>query len=140
TICLTRGSDHYLQDWFHESCCNLRERPSSREPTPEPTTDDADDASSTGLPPPLISADDYDSFVCGTCVSRIPILKKYAGSPGALMVARDSADEKWRRIGDPPSEDHVTIDDEPESDSLNAGSKRRLPSSDTDVPEAKRAR
>ncbi|KAJ3537031.1 hypothetical protein NMY22_g5770 [Coprinellus aureogranulatus] len=130
------------QDWFHESCCNLRERPNSREPSPEPATEDADarsDDSSNGLPPPLVSADDYDTFICGGCVSKIPILKKYAGSPGAIMVVRDTPEASWQRIGDVPSEsqeDHVIVDEE----TLNTGSKRRLPSSSTDVPEAKRPR
>ncbi|KAF6752789.1 hypothetical protein DFP72DRAFT_967407 [Ephemerocybe angulata] len=131
------------EDWFHESCCNLRERPPSRDPTPEvqkdasENADAASDASSTDLPPPLISADDYDSFVCGGCVSKVPILKKYAGSTGAIMVARDNTDEKWRRV-EKAQEDHVIVDDSEET--LNTGSKRRLPSADTDVPEAKRPR
>lgn len=135
-------SDLSPQDWFHESCCNLREQPTSREPTPvaEAPEDDADagsEASSSGLPPPLISAEDYDSFVCGSCVSNIPVLKKYAGSHGAMMVARDSAEATWRRLGDVVEEAHVTVQ---EDDTPVTGSKRPPSSSETDAPEAKRPR
>lgn len=55
------------------------------------------------------------------------------------MVARDTPEASWRRIGFVSSEsqeDHVIVDEE----TLNTGSKRRLPSPDTDVPEAKRPR
>lgn len=99
--------------------------------------DAASESSSSSLPLALVTAEDYDSFVCGNCVSKIPILKKYAGAPGSIMVVRDNEEDKWRRIGDVLSEsqDNVIVD-EP----LNAGSKRRLASSESDVPEAKRAR
>ncbi|THH18346.1 hypothetical protein EUX98_g8977 [Antrodiella citrinella] len=59
------------EDWYHESCLNLRERPCSREPTPvsapaaesAPVEDDAaSEASSSGLPPPLIPGSSYESM------------------------------------------------------------------------------
>ncbi|KAL1711101.1 hypothetical protein EV121DRAFT_191240 [Schizophyllum commune] len=127
------------EDWFHESCCNLRERPPPRASTPPPesialeptssvppttdaptasptssapttsltpSTDSAsslapspvppttnDDAASEAsddddLPPALITPDDYEAFVCGACVQRIEVLKRYAGSAEAVMVGR----------------------------------------------------
>ncbi|KAG2004682.1 hypothetical protein CC2G_003213 [Coprinopsis cinerea AmutBmut pab1-1] len=134
------------EDWFHESCCNLRERPSSREPTPvaeappnqegelsataEGDDADADSEASFGLPPPLVSASDYESFICGACVRKIPILVKYAGTPGAIMVVRDTTDSPWVRIGDHVQggrEEAVVVDDVGPS---NAGHKRRLSPSD----------
>ncbi|KAK2460000.1 hypothetical protein APHAL10511_008006 [Amanita phalloides] len=91
------------EDWFHESCCNLRERPSSREPTPQPTDeseqiDDGVSDASSDLPPALITAADYESFVCGACASKSELLRKWAGTPGILMVVRDSPEKPWRRL------------------------------------------
>ncbi|KAI0826609.1 hypothetical protein BC628DRAFT_1419105 [Trametes gibbosa] len=103
------------EDWFHESCLNLRERPTSREPTPapaaEPEADDgASDASSSGLPPPLVSADDYDALVCGSCVRRIDALRRVAGTLGALMVVRSSEDEPWWILGKDEPKDVLPVD------------------------------
>ncbi|KAF7760254.1 hypothetical protein Agabi119p4_10930 [Agaricus bisporus var. burnettii] len=87
------------EDWYHESCCNLRERPSSREPTPvatEPQEDNASEASSSGLPPPLISGEDYESFVCAACAFDLELVQQYAGTPGAIIVVRNSINDPWR--------------------------------------------
>ncbi|KAG6334756.1 hypothetical protein ID866_4333 [Astraeus odoratus] len=93
------------EDWFHESCLNLRERPQ-----PESTTDqscpsdshaaddDNSDTTSNGLPPPLISADDYDAFVCCTCVTQIDTLRRYAGTRGVIMVVRDDDNSPWKKF------------------------------------------
>lgn len=46
-----------LQDWFHESCLNLRERPPSREPSPSaPTTSDFSPSASSSTSTPLLLA------------------------------------------------------------------------------------
>ncbi|KAI0041484.1 hypothetical protein FA95DRAFT_1565342 [Auriscalpium vulgare] len=107
------------EDWYHESCLNLRERPSSREPTPEPSAPSAEDAehedarsdaSSSGLPPPLITADDYDCLICASCVRSMPVLSRWAGTPGVLLVVRDGPDAVWRILdesrdsGDEPTD------------------------------------
>ncbi|KAH9849357.1 hypothetical protein C2E23DRAFT_870675 [Lenzites betulinus] len=144
------------EDWFHESCLNLRERPSSREPTPtpaldpaaEPEADDgASDASSSGLPPPLICADDYDALVCGRCVRRIDALRRVAGTPGALMVVRSSEDEPWQIIGkDEPKEvTHVDIEGKEDkgagtSSAPATGEKRERSPVKEEGPQAKKAR
>lgn len=118
-----------MQDWFHESCLNLRERPSSREPSaappsaPSPSTcssapstvtttdptsvlrelevaEDASDTSSTeDLPPALLPGSSYDTLICGGCARNIPPLRAIAGTPGALVVLRDAPDAAWRVVG-----------------------------------------
>ncbi|RDB26718.1 Protein mlo2 [Hypsizygus marmoreus] len=140
------------EDWFHESCCNLRERPSSREaslePHPEQTGtaeegagDDAvSEASSSGLPPPLISGSDYEAFVCGSCVLKNKTLRRWAGTPGITMVVRDNSKDTWRRLGDDLSTTSELVDVDNSFSSSVAGIKRPLSPSNLDVPEAKRAR
>ena len=140
------------QDWFHESCLNLRERPPSREPTPAPPAqeegqeadadDGASDASSSGLPPPLIRAADYDALMCSACVRKIPAVRRVAGSPGVLMVVRSSAVEPWRIIGQPKAADapvEVVAEDQKVA---VAGEKRERSTSVTEAvgPDTKRAR
>ncbi|KAI0635177.1 hypothetical protein C8Q77DRAFT_1053681 [Trametes polyzona] len=139
------------EDWFHESCLNLRERPSSREPTPaaEPAGDDgASDASSSGLPPPLVRADDYDALICSSCVRRIDAVRRVAGTPGALMVVRSTEDEPWSIIGkeEPKEVAQVDIegrDEKPAPDTPSSpavGEKRERSPAKEQEPEAKRAR
>jgi len=130
-----------LKDWFHESCLHLRARPSSRQASPicetEVTTHDNDvddgqsEASSSGLPPPLISAEDYETFFCGSCVRSIDILRRYAGTQGVMMVVRDTEDSPWRKLdGDtssvnaPTAEDEVLLDID--DSAVTPGQKRTL--------------
>ncbi|KAI4525263.1 hypothetical protein K525DRAFT_191949 [Schizophyllum commune Loenen D] len=116
------------EDWFHESCCNLRERPPPRGSTtppetvaPEPTSsvpsttasaspsndDTASDNSDDDLPPALLTPDDYEAFVCGACVQRIEVLKRYAGSAEAVMVGRGKGGG-WMRVDGEEEEVDVT--------------------------------
>ncbi|KAI6004376.1 hypothetical protein F5J12DRAFT_722238 [Pisolithus orientalis] len=118
------------EDWFHESCLNLRERPHPDVfPDPDPTSaspdaqgddDDDSDASSNGLPPPLISAEDYDVFVCYECVTKINTLRRYAGTKGVIMVVRDDESGPWKAVdGDillAASRNHTNNDLPPEVD------------------------
>jgi E3 ubiquitin-protein ligase UBR7 len=145
------------KDWFHESCLNLRERPSSRESSPvadpePPTTtipqpptgpaaenDDDDNqsissVSSSGLPPPLISASGYDTFICASCVSSIPTLTRYAGTPGILMVVQDEPLGAWKVLDS--TDDSVDISEE----NAATGVKRPRPLSSSGAPGAKRTR
>ncbi|KAJ6598430.1 hypothetical protein DFH09DRAFT_1131763 [Mycena vulgaris] len=137
------------EDWFHESCCMLRTRPEPRPPTPEPEAptegaaenpadDGASDASSSGLPPPLITSEDYDAFVCRTCVMAIPTLRRFVGTPGAITVVRSDVASPWTRLGDDSSKEDapVVIVD---TDAPSTGDKR-APSPPADEPAAKRAR
>ena len=106
--------------------------------------DAASEASSSGLPPPLIQGSEYESFVCGSCVSGIHTLKRYAGTPGILMVVRDDQSIDWKIIGDtstPHGDSQVEVSDP--TVTMNAGTKRpRSPSAtaDTNSPESKRVR
>lgn len=97
------------EDWFHESCLNLRDRPhpdTCPDPDPVPASESLDirddndsDMSSDGLPPPLISAEDYDVFVCYDCVTKIDTLRRYAGTKGVIMVVRDDESSPWKTVG-----------------------------------------
>ncbi|KZT25885.1 hypothetical protein NEOLEDRAFT_1132888 [Neolentinus lepideus HHB14362 ss-1] len=115
------------EDWFHESCLNLRERPASRALSPVKQEDgDASDEEGS-LPPPLISGEDYDALVCGSCVLEIPTLKRYAGTTGVMMVVRHSDAEPWKVIGqeeDGSAETNVEIDAKTAEAEGQTGSKR----------------
>ncbi|KAG6831550.1 hypothetical protein H0H92_009469 [Tricholoma furcatifolium] len=142
------------EDWFHESCCNLRERPPSRKSSPAPlpgrsdSTEEeehADDAQSDGssdLPPGLITGTEYESFICGPCVSKNKTLVRWAGTPGITMVVRDTPTGPWRRIQEetPIAENFVRIDKPDNVDRTTAGSKRPLSPSNIEPPDAKRLR
>jgi len=137
------------EDWFHESCCNLRERPPSRAPSPEQcpkqtagvveVVDDDTSETSSGLPPPLISASDYESFICGACVSNNDTLVRWAGTPGITMVIRDSPAAPWKCFSAevPSTKDIVDTDG---MDKSTVGSKRLRSPSSLEVPDAKRPR
>ncbi len=135
----------HIQDWFHESCCNLREKPETEAEAPAAPEGDVDDAasdaSSSGLPPPMIRASDYDSFVCAACVRKIPTLLRYAGTEGCLMAIRDAPSLPWKVLA--PTQDPVVVFDEgtPTSEAPVVPSKRALsPSAREGEREAKRPR
>ena len=99
---------------------NLRERPSSREQTPDAAeTDDisgndaASEVSSSGLPPPLISASEYDTLICGSCVLKNSTIRKWAGTPYAMMVIRDNEHAPWKVLKSETEDNNaeVVIDD-----------------------------
>ncbi|KAH9965305.1 hypothetical protein BC827DRAFT_1265323 [Russula dissimulans] len=133
------------EDWFHESCLNLRPRPSSRLPSPEITAeengapqmeqvdDSRSDASSSGLPRPLITAEDYDALVCRSCVSQIPILQAWAGTPGIIMVVREDPDSSWRIIG-ALQDDDLVVDDGPGEKGKNPAGVEASDPNHTPVP------
>ncbi|KAJ6611197.1 hypothetical protein B0H10DRAFT_2057382 [Mycena sp. CBHHK59/15] len=139
------------EDWFHESCCMLRARPEPHPSTPEPeeapagadadADDAASDASSSGLPPPLIASADYDAFVCRACVRAVPTLRRWAGTPGAITVIRADVSSPWTRVGDAPAEDAspVVIAEPGDAPGPSTGAKRPL-SPPASEPANKRAR
>lgn len=61
--------------------------------------DGASEASSSGLPPPLITAEQYEALICRSCVLKIPILRGYAGTPDALIVISKSCEDPWVVVG-----------------------------------------
>jgi len=99
---------------------------------------DADDgvseASSSGLPPPLITADKYEALVCRSCALKLPLLWKYAGTSDALAVVRKSGGEPWTVIGMASDADADTEID------VEAGEKRSRAASEDGEPASKRAR
>jgi len=123
----------------------LRTRPSSRLPSPDTMTeengapqmeqvdDSRSDASSSGLPRPLITAEDYDALVCRSCVSQIPILKAWAGTPGITMVVREDPDSLWTIIG-ALQDDDIVIDDGPGAKGKSPADVEAPDPNDTSIP------
>ena len=102
--------------------------------------DDAvSEASSSGLPPPLISGDEYESFVCGACVSGNPTLRRWAGSHGLMMVVRDSVTDSWRILNGESTDSKKLIQVENGHTSTSSGVKRSLSPSALE-PDAKRVK
>ena len=96
--------------------------------------DGASEASSSGLPPPLITADQYEALVCRSCVLKIPILRKYAGTSDALAVIRKSSKDPWTVVGRASDVDaDVEID-------VEAGAKRSRAVPEDGEPASKRVR
>jgi len=96
--------------------------------------DGASEASSSGLPPPLITADQYEALVCRSCVLKLPLLWNYAGTSDALAVVRKSGEEAWVVAGTASNVDaDVEID-------VEAGEKRSRAASEDGEPAPKRMR
>ena len=151
--------DPGFQDWYHESCLNLRERPTPqdlkhhphqhKQPGEHPphvttngeltemegaTDDGMSETSSSGSPPPLITADQYEALVCRNCVLTIPMLRRYAGTSDALVVVRRSSEDPWMVIsGASDAEANVKID-------VEAGEKRSRATPEDGEPASKRMR
>ena len=96
--------------------------------------DGASEASSSGLPPPLITAEKYEALVCRSCVLKLPLLWKYAGTSDALAVVRKSGEEPWTVIGLASDADADTEID------VEAGEKRSRAASEDGEPASKRVR
>lgn len=83
------------EDWYHESCLNLRTRPSERSLTGDPPAGESEDREdidsdvSNDLPAPLLPSSTYESLICGTCVLGNETLRKWAGTAGIMMVATE---------------------------------------------------
>lgn len=81
--------------------------------------------------------------MCADCVARIPTLMRWAGTPGVMIIVRESVSDPWICVNSTgeTSEGVVNIDGNPEQ-SPHVRMKRPLsPSSGTsDIPDAKRAR
>lgn len=83
----------------------------------------------------------YESLVCTACVHKIDVLKKWAGTPGVMMVVRDTPDEMWKVIGQlAESTDTVDISDDSVPTNPTIGHKRARSSSTSDDPQSKRPR
>jgi len=108
---------------------------------PEDVDDGASDASSSGLPPPLLGGEEYESFVCAGCVRRSPLLQRWAGTLGAMMVVRDSPNEAWRRLNGGVVDVDESVDiEESNQGSTSSGVKRPRSPTPDDGPDAKRVK
>ena len=137
-----RGAEHTLTHQSHpHSHTQPGEHPSHAATNEEPVVlegdadDGASEASSSGLPPPLITADQYEALVCRSCVLKIAILRKYAGTSDALAVARGTCEDPWTVVGSAPADgDHNAEID------VEAGEKRSRAASEDVEPASKRMR
>jgi len=136
---MPQGVDHastnhphpHTQPGEHPPHTTANEEPA----VPEGDVDDgASEASSSGLLPPLITADQYEALVCRSCVLKIPILRKYAGTSDALAVVRNSGEDPWTVVGKTSD-----VDAEVEID-VEAGVKRSRAASEEGEPASKRMR
>ncbi|KAF8600969.1 hypothetical protein BDV93DRAFT_400053, partial [Ceratobasidium sp. AG-I] len=133
------------EDWFHESCLNLRERvpphpstalnPSPALETPDDGSDHTSVYSDTDLPPALLPGDSYDALICGSCVVQNPTLVRYAGTPGVRMVVPAPSGEGFVVIGDDIKEE-VEVDVGGGGDEMlgAVGTKRRAEDDDVNPP------
>ncbi|KAL5505041.1 hypothetical protein ACEPAH_7704 [Sanghuangporus vaninii] len=117
------------EDWFHESCLNLRERP-PKDSAPKSegasaktvhsselnteANETASEVSSSGLPPPLLTEDDYDTLICRSCVLSNPTLRRWLGTEGMIMVVRNDVDAPWVPIGRSSEDIEVEVDKNPD--------------------------
>ncbi|KAF9508525.1 hypothetical protein BS47DRAFT_1373660 [Hydnum rufescens UP504] len=96
------------EDWYHESCLHLRDKLSANEQDEESDEED---------PALLVQPSSYESFICGSCVRKSAVLKKWAGTPGVQMIIWDEGQEKWSVLGEtmpkPPDADEEVVVDEP---------------------------
>jgi len=122
------------EDWYHESCLNLRGTSAQIEDQPveiEETGSDADSDTDPSRPPPRLLASEYDSLVCHECVLKIPTLKTWAGAPGLMMLVkkRNSTPEssQWEVIGRPVDSETTP------ADSGTSGAKRKQPDTGQDT-------
>lgn len=169
------------EDWFHESCLNLRTRPRARDEDakgePDPTTpqnlasaindnndniatsandpsaeeaEDNDSECSNDLPPCLLPASKYDTFICGTCVLANATLRRWAGAAGIMMVYSDGLDSndvpvpgvegdgdidpRWKILDDNISEEIRVSDINDEEDLQPRPTKRRRTEDDIRSP------
>ncbi|KAH7107287.1 hypothetical protein BKA62DRAFT_610594 [Auriculariales sp. MPI-PUGE-AT-0066] len=129
------------EDWFHESCLNLRKRvPPATGTTPppperalseeldtpeaeaadgEPEDDLTSCASDPDLPHALLGRDDYDALICGACAHKMPEIQRYAGTPNLLLIVRPDSSLDWAilgaRVHQPDAEAAATATEPPES-------------------------
>lgn len=103
------------EDWFHESCLNLRPATPASDPNliaeTKATQPDTDDAAKieAKLDPEKISEDDdddeevliksdtYDGLICAACVSSHGYLRSQAGQSGWMVI--EPKDGGWEVLG-----------------------------------------
>ncbi|KAG8853841.1 hypothetical protein FRB96_007981 [Tulasnella sp. 330] len=109
------------EDWYHESCLNLRGRVIARTPESSPTkaraptsspaprsseppsSEDEYDDENDDADMNLILSSGYDSIICGGCVAKMPVLQRWAGTKGVWMIIRpDASDTAYEPLMNSP--------------------------------------
>jgi len=94
-----------------------------------------DDEQDPDIPPALFPASQYDALICGGCVRINPMLRKWAGQEGSMMVIRNRGAESWRILdgmeGQATAE--VATSDVSSTNGVTAGQKRPRQETDDDI-------
>ncbi|WWC90124.1 uncharacterized protein L201_005057 [Kwoniella dendrophila CBS 6074] len=94
------------EDWFHETCLNLRPtlspsipsqsvQASMQDATDTNAGEDEDDEESAVL----IKSDTYDGLICAACVKDNGYLRKQAGKEGWMIIEPVNSQGGWKVIG-----------------------------------------
>ncbi|CAE6378074.1 unnamed protein product [Rhizoctonia solani] len=95
--------------------------------------------SSTSLPPALLPGDSYETLICGSCVRKIPTVKRYAGTKGFRMVVpAEEGSEGFTVLGEDWEEDEEV--DVVGEQGQETGTKRRASDAGMDEQANKRPR
>ena len=111
---------------------------STQDPPSEPDRfwdyENDDDEQDPDVPPALVPASKYDALICGECVRVSPMIRKWAGQEGFMMVIRNRGAERWRILegieGQATAE--VAASDVSTTNGVAAGQKRPRQENDDD--------
>ncbi|CAE6355252.1 unnamed protein product [Rhizoctonia solani] len=110
----------------------------SAPPAQDTNEEDAESVySSTSLPPALLPGDSYETLICGSCVRKIPTVKRYAGTKGFRMVVPTEEGTGGFKILGEDWEDDVDLVGE---QGQGVGTKRRASGAGEDEQASKRPR
>ena len=82
------------QDWFHESCLNLRPITDLSKVTKENSDDEDEDEDEENA---LIPSDTYDGLICANCVKSNHFLREKAGQTGFMII--EPTTDGWEVLG-----------------------------------------
>jgi len=87
------------QDWFHESCLNLRSPQTTKRETENGDDDGDDDDADDDEATVLITSDTYDGLICAVCVKTHPFIRDRAGRDGWMMIEPFEGTEGFKVVG-----------------------------------------
>ena len=112
---------------------------STQDPPSEPDRfwdyENDEDEHDPDVPPALVPASKYDALICGECVRVSPMIRKWAGQEGFMMVIRNRGAEKWRILDgiDGQATVEVAASDVSTTNGVTAGQKRPRQETDDDA-------